>query len=324
MIQFSCPHCRHPFRTQDDNAGKKTKCPKCAAVIVIPGAGPAGAPAPSPAPAPHAATTAPPPPVTALARPAAPDEAPAPRGRGLRIVLALLVVAILGGGGFAAWHYLPGIIQKIAEKSKAAVESASNESITPKNMKDIAEKEKLFLEQVQVDQDDNGKGEYGLLGEMAGELALRPGKAKHIKPSYISQEFKTGGNMGDGWATVSGYRYRVYLSNATTVDPWPTGCDKDLGGNTTTGGPGVASEATAQQQKHYAVYAWPEAFKKTGATAFFVNEAGKVYTTRMEAKTYDGAAAPAANAAYIKLTFTGRISSGTTPGNDGNKWAPGQ
>jgi hypothetical protein len=156
---------------------------------------------------------------------------------------------------------------------------------------------------------------------MAGELGLRPGKAKHIKPPYISAELKTGGNMGDGWATASGYRYRVYLSNATFMNPGPVGCDKDLGGTAAMGGPGVSSDATAMQEKYFAVYAWPDALKKTGKMAYFVNEAGKVYSTKMEAKTYDGAAAPAVNAAYIGPVFKGRIASGQTPGSDGNKWA---
>jgi DNA-directed RNA polymerase subunit RPC12/RpoP len=36
MISFSCQKCGAAFRLKDDKAGKKCKCPKCDAAIVIP------------------------------------------------------------------------------------------------------------------------------------------------------------------------------------------------------------------------------------------------------------------------------------------------
>jgi hypothetical protein len=35
-IYFSCGSCQTPFRTRDDNAGKKVKCDACGVVVVIP------------------------------------------------------------------------------------------------------------------------------------------------------------------------------------------------------------------------------------------------------------------------------------------------
>ena len=36
MIHFACPHCHQSLKVEDNAAGKKTKCPKCGAVIAVP------------------------------------------------------------------------------------------------------------------------------------------------------------------------------------------------------------------------------------------------------------------------------------------------
>jgi predicted Zn finger-like uncharacterized protein len=40
MISFSCPGCRTPFSVPDDQAGRKAKCDRCGARMVIPFADP--------------------------------------------------------------------------------------------------------------------------------------------------------------------------------------------------------------------------------------------------------------------------------------------
>lgn len=42
-IEFTCPSCSTSIRTPDGSAGKKGKCPKCAAIVQIPAASPAPA-----------------------------------------------------------------------------------------------------------------------------------------------------------------------------------------------------------------------------------------------------------------------------------------
>jgi DNA-directed RNA polymerase subunit RPC12/RpoP len=42
MISFNCQECGAAFRLPDDKAGRKCKCPKCHAVIVIPTPPPQG------------------------------------------------------------------------------------------------------------------------------------------------------------------------------------------------------------------------------------------------------------------------------------------
>ena len=67
-IKFACPGCKVTLKVSDKLAGKKIKCPKCAAIAPIPGAAVAPAAAPPPlakpvaAPPPIAHKPAPPPP----------------------------------------------------------------------------------------------------------------------------------------------------------------------------------------------------------------------------------------------------------------------
>jgi hypothetical protein len=201
----------------------------------------------------------------------------------------------------------------IAVPSMLRVRMRAREVSVAASLKTIATQEAIFRQQAEVDQNGNGAGEYGLLGELAGEIALRPATTTLANPAYISQQFRTGGNGGNGTAMKAGYMFRLYLSNAKAGDLGAAGDDKTLGGNAKTGGPAAAAEAIPIQESSFAVYAWPAEIR------------GAVYTTKMEVKVYSGATScPAANAAYVKggEVFKGRISADMTPGNDGNQWNP--
>jgi len=364
-IQVHCPSCGVLVQAPDDAAGKIGKCPKCEHKFKIeqpapamPMSPPAGAPgAAPPSPPAQGFGAAPPPPAQAYVPPGmyAP---PAPRPTsGLAIaslVLSLLCVTsplglILGiaalvrinrsrgqmnGQGLAiagivlscvTLLFIVSIIAAIAIPNLLRSRTAANESTAIGTLKTIATQEAIFRQQAEVDQNGNGAGEYGLLGELAGEIALRPSTARLANPAYISQQFRTGGNHGNGVAQKSGYLFKLYLSNATSGNLEAVGDDRSLGGDTTTGGPAASAQAIPPQESGFALYAWPTEFGSTGTRAFFINEIGEVYTTKMEhAKYYGTAAMPAADAAYVKggRAFASRISSGRTVGNDGNRWSP--
>ena len=72
-IRFSCPGCKISLKVPDTFAGKKIKCPKCAAVAAVPVA---TGPAPAPLAAPAAVKTAPPPPMPAPSSLAGPKPPP--------------------------------------------------------------------------------------------------------------------------------------------------------------------------------------------------------------------------------------------------------
>jgi hypothetical protein len=195
------------------------------------------------------------------------------------------------------------------------------------SLKTIASSQALFKDARKVDQNGNGIGEYGLLGELCGELALRPAGTSPVSPPFISQEFRIhlpsihGSQQGRSPATKS-YMFKIYLSNATATDPTLTGSDKELGGSATKGGPKASDGAIKLQESHFVVYAWPREVNETGRRAFFVNEWGQVYATKMETRKYSGANSPSAEAAFIGPVFSGKLSSHGTPGNDTNVWNP--
>jgi transcription initiation factor IIE alpha subunit len=35
-IEFSCPHCKHPLKAEDEHAEKNGKCPKCGKELTVP------------------------------------------------------------------------------------------------------------------------------------------------------------------------------------------------------------------------------------------------------------------------------------------------
>jgi hypothetical protein len=203
----------------------------------------------------------------------------------------------------------------------------ANESTVVGSLKTIATQEAIFRQQAEVDQNGNGIGEYGLLGELAGELAMRvktgDSSIRIANLAYISQQLRTGGRAGEGIAEKSGYLFKIYLSNATPDNYRAAGDDHDLGGTPAEAGAAAHAAAMPLQESTFALYAWPAEIHKTGNRAFFVNEVGEVYATKMEQRTYSGTSAvPAADAAYVGTVFRSKIPGDRAPGNDGNYWYP--
>ena len=245
-------------------------------------------------------------------------------------LVPLVFILILFFAGVAALPFSLPIVPHLAD----------NESVTIGSLKTVATQEAIFRQQCEVDQDGNGAGEYGLLGEMAGEICVRYPNAgtdpkRIVNPAYLSQQFRTGGSAGQGYATKSGYHIVIYLcatADATTHLALTSGTDRTLGGTAIAGGAGLDPAVPAQmaaipmQETSFAAYAWPEKLHSTGTRAFFINEAGEVYATKMEAKTYDGASGPAVSAAFTDANnvFKSPISAGKTLGADGNQWQPAQ
>jgi len=192
-----------------------------------------------------------------------------------------------------------------------------NETSTVAALRTICTQQENFRSQAVVDQDSNGLGEFGLLGELAGvTVPRREGAAVPISPRAIDSLFKTDAN---GFAARYGFYIQVYLP---TDDAGGAGNDRDLGGDAGTPGPILTNAAgITQQQYAWCAYAWPIG-ENTGDRVFFIDHSGVLYQTRGDAKAYLGTTSvPAANAAYGGQAFAATPAGleGST-GSDGNIW----
>ncbi len=192
-----------------------------------------------------------------------------------------------------------------------------NETSAIGALRTISTQEENFRGSAIVDQDGNGVGEFGLLGELTGQVVPRRTSASvPITPRMIDASFQPD---ADGFGKRYGYFFRIYLP---VDDAGGTGSDADLGGDATTPGPILADAAgIARQQYYWCGYAWPSG-RNTGERAFFIDHCGVLYQTHGDAVKYFGATTvPAANAAYGAEVYTSTVAGGAgNTGNDGNVW----
>lgn len=199
------------------------------------------------------------------------------------------------------------------------------------NLRAIANAQWAFGLAKIVDQDSDNSGEFGLLGELSGDIVPRAetavlSSAMRIIPNL----FRTGGSEGtDGCVPRTGYVYRVYLAASDDGEGSITvGDDKTLGGTSSQGGSTLNDlNAVNDQELYYVAYAWPQTADATAGRAFAITENRNICYTEMSVRSYSGRGSmailnvPAANAVYTGTVFTSLLSSATTPGNDGNQWS---
>jgi hypothetical protein len=191
---------------------------------------------------------------------------------------------------------------------------AMNESAAIGALRSLATAQEQFKQQNVVDQDADGMGEYGFLGELAGVDACRVSGLKMSTSPFIAAIL--GVKDGNGIAQKSGYHFRVFLPGAE--GPLAEGASA-----------AKADEGAADaQETRWCAYAWPVQKGLSGNRVFFVNNAGEVYATMAMRNPYSGAEmAPEANAAYEKETGANLdggvgLAAAGLRSNDGNTWMP--
>lgn len=220
-------------------------------------------------------------------------------GRGFSLVELLVVISIIAIIATIALPFL--LSSKISANEKAAVAT----------LRLIGQAQVQFASSDAADEDANGSGEYGTLGELSGTIAVRAanGGTKFFKPQVLSPAFGIISPLGE--FVRHGYYFRLYLPDGAG-----DGMRELPGGGADAGIDAAASESI------WSVYAWPARQGHTGRRTFFTNQTGEFYFT--DSPVYSGAGAPimpgsALEAGGAAASMKGQPANGTL-GRDGNTW----
>lgn len=185
-----------------------------------------------------------------------------------------------------------------------------NESAAIATLKNISSAQAQCQACGAIDVNGNECGEYGFLGELAGQVATRAGK--RIDPPVLSSAF---GNVAASRVERSGYVFQLFLPGRDQM-----GIAEDATG----GDPGNDNGVDAGRAEIlWCCYAWPRSYGWSGKRTFFVNQSGDLLATNAAAVAYDGdrspCSCPAAFAASASVSMSA-IMAANTVGHDGNFW----
>jgi prepilin-type N-terminal cleavage/methylation domain-containing protein len=226
------------------------------------------------------------------------------RNEGFTLIELMIVIAIIA------------IIAAIAIPNLLSARLSANESNAISTLRNLVTSQAQFQSASNMDQDQDGTGEYGSFGEMSGAVVLAragvPVGAVALNPPILPATFQT--IDVNGFCTKSGYLFVVFLPDNAAA---PTGVPDVAGG-----GAGATVDPN-NCESMWCAYAWPIDLGTTGNRAFFVNQRGEILQTRMTAATYNTAATPPPwSAAYSAADMLSPIALPPVLGTDGNTWAP--
>ncbi|WP_372368402.1 prepilin-type N-terminal cleavage/methylation domain-containing protein [Candidatus Uabimicrobium sp. HlEnr_7] len=188
--------------------------------------------------------------------------------KGFTLIELMIVVAIIA------------IIAAIAIPAFLRARITANEGGAIATLKSIFTSEGLFQSGNILDQNLNGSGEYGTLGELTGSytrlagaggaagVATGPGQVQAFITASLQPNQPVTAATAGGAGSKSGYLYQVTLPGAVIVT------DTD---NTTASVAPNNGDAIFQESR-FRAYAWPNVFNNTGIRCFAVNETGEVLT----------------------------------------------
>ena len=214
----------------------------------------------------------------------------------LEILIILVVLAVL---------------ITLAIPNLLSAKSGSNETAALANVRMIVQAQMGFMTRGLSDEDRDGTGEFGTLGELSGAVPIREafGGTEMISPVELATSFRSLSALGE--LTKQGYIYRLYLP--------------DINGNglvEVAGGGADANVDYENAETAWCIYAWPQVYGQTGSKTYFANQTGDVLFT--EDSRYSGPGAPITAGAAMRLpgaveSLLGSPATNAT-GRDGNSW----
>lgn len=145
-------------------------------------------------------------------------------------------------------------------------------------LRSLATAQEQFRAQHLCDQDGDGVGEYGLLGELAGIDAIRGTGVKVARSPFIAAVL--GVKDAQGIPEKSGYLYRLYL---------PAGGVGPALGEGQTAASAAPANADAQESR-WCCYAWPKKSERSARRVFVMTQDGEIWSSdnRGTRQRYEG------------------------------------
>lgn len=199
------------------------------------------------------------------------------------------------------------IIALIAVPSLVSARLTANETAALETLRSVCTAQAQFQKSAKADEDGDGTGEYGMLGELSGVVGVRGGASK--VPTDLTSSMRK--ISGAGEVSKSSYLFRMYLALSDG-----RGRREDPNGGVP---PGVVDPDFAEVM--WVCYAWPGRYDVSGRKTFFINQRGEVHFT--EDRRYSG---PDCADILPGIAFTGALDTITgdpavgTTAADGNVW----